>query len=343
VGSKHSGCPVRLFQSIFGRGETVGRYPETLIEQAIERAVDGTDPRLRLLPGYRKRLREPVIHAIDQVVALVDAISAPVPAGVEGYRSDVRLAALFASAEEMLRVFSRDKALSELLASKDGVGAERVSALLLARREEKHILGMDLVGEQVRRDVAQVSVSFSGHLLLEPRTSDEDARRFLKRRAFDHLLTLALGQITEARVEREDLKRQRDLLQRQLRALGRGARIFEGPESSQPDESSLQSELDAVSLQLRELGADEGVLKSHLEILCERLGEAERQLWSDEISLCLGPLNIRCDPDNPSARQIVLRELHNARGAAAVMLPIAITPRELPPRQDFVTEAQRYL
>jgi len=334
---------VRLFQSIFGRCETVGRYPETLIEAAIERAVDGTDPLVRLLPGYRKRLREPVIHAIDQVVALVDAIPPPVPAGAEGYRNDVRLAALFASAEEMLRVFSRDKALLELLASKDGVGAERVSALLLARREEKNILGMDLVGDQVRRDVAQVSVSFSGHLLLEPRTNDEDARRFLKRRAFDYLLTLALGQITEARVEREDRKRQRDLLQRQLRALRRGARIFEEPEAGQPDEASLQSELDAVSLQLRELGADEGVLKSHLEIVGERLGEAERQLWSEEISLCLGPLNIRCDPDDPSARQIVLWEMHNARGAAAVMLPIAIRPRDLPPRQDFVTEAERYL
>jgi hypothetical protein len=318
---------VRLFQSIFGRCETVGRYPETLIEAAIERAVDGTDPLVRLLPGYRKRLREPVIHAIDQVVALVDAIPPPVPAGAEGYRNDVRLAALFASAEEMLRVFSRDKALLELL----------------ARREEKNILGMDLVGDQVRRDVAQVSVSFSGHLLLEPRTNDEDARRFLKRRAFDYLLTLALGQITEARVEREDRKRQRDLLQRQLRALRRGARIFEEPEAGQPDEASLQSELDAVSLQLRELGADEGVLKSHLEIVGERLGEAERQLWSEEISLCLGPLNIRCDPDDPSARQIVLWEMHNARGAAAVMLPIAIRPRDLPPRQDFVTEAERYL
>jgi hypothetical protein len=76
---------VRLLQSIFGRGETVGRYPETLIEMTIERAVDGTDPRLRLLPGYRKRLREPVIHAIEQVVALVDAMPAPVPAGLEGY------------------------------------------------------------------------------------------------------------------------------------------------------------------------------------------------------------------------------------------------------------------
>ncbi len=333
---------MKLFQSIFGGGETVGRYPETLIGEAIERAVDDTDPRLRLVPGYRKRLRKPVVHAIDQVIALVDGIPGPVSAGVDGYRNDFRLAALFASADEMLQVFSRDKALSEYLFSVEGRGAEGVTALLLARREEKNILGMDLVGDQVRCDVAQVSVSFSGHRLVDPRTSEAESRRLLKRRAFDHLLTLALTDITESRVERADLIRQRDLLQRRLRTLNRSGLTFERPEADQPDEATLQAELDTVTEELGKLGADEGVLKTHLEVVAERLQDAERQLWSEEIRLCLGPMNIRRDPDYPSARQIVLQELHTARGERAVMLPVAITLRDLPPREDFLTAVQRY-
>lgn len=287
---------MKLFQSIFGGHERIGRYPETLIEMAIERAVDGTDPRVRLVPGYRKRLRDPVIHAIDQVVAVVDAIPAPLPAGPDGYRTDFRLPALFASIENMLQVFGHDRALSDYLASTEGRGAERVSALLLARREERNILGMDLVGDQVRRDVAQVSISFSGYHLLEPRTSEEESRRFLKRRAFDHLLAQALAQIAEARVERADLQRQRDLLQRQLRAMKRGTLSLDRLEASKADEADLQAELDAVARQLQGLGADAGVLKAHLEIVAERLGEAERQVWSDEVELCLGPMNIRRPP-----------------------------------------------
>jgi hypothetical protein len=334
---------VKLFQSIFGGGEAVGRYPESLIEMAIERAVDGTDPRLRVVPGYRKRLRKPVIHAIDQVIALVDRIPTPVTAGIDSYRNDFRLAALFASSDEMLRTFGRDKALSEYLTSKDGLGAERVTTLLLARREEKNILGMDLVGDQVRRDVAQVSVSFSGHHLLEPRTSEEESRRFLKRRAFDHLLALALAQIAEARVERADLMRQRDLLQRKLRALKGGTLPFRAPESGQPDDADLQAELDAVSAQLQELGAGEGVLEAHLDVVAEHLEDAEHQLWSEEVSLCMGPMNIRRDPEDPSARQMVFQELKNARGARVVILPIAIAPRDLPPREDFIKAAERYL
>jgi hypothetical protein len=334
---------VKLFQSIFGGREAVGRYPEILIEMAIERAVDGTDSRLRLVPGYRKRLREPVIHAIDHVVALVDDIPATVAAGPGAYRNDVRLAALFASAAEMQQVFARDRALSEYLSGGEGLGAERVTALLMARREEKHIFGMDLVGDQVRREVAQVSVSFSGHHLLEPRTVEKECRRFLKRRAFDHLLALALAQIAESRVERADLTRQRDLLQRKLRTMKRGTLSFDRPDPGEPDAAGLQAELDAVSRQLEALGADADVLRAHLEVVAERLGEAERQVWSGDINLCLGPMNIRHEPGDPSGRTIVLHELQNARAARAVVLPVAIAPRDLPSREDFVTAAERYL
>jgi hypothetical protein len=334
---------VKLFQSIFGGREAVGRYPESLIEMAIERTVDGTDSRLRLVPGYRKRLREPVIHAIDHVVALVDGIPATVAAGPGDYRNDPRLTALFASADEMQQMFARDKGLSDYLSGSEGRGAERVTALLMARREERHILGMDLVGDQVRRDVAQVTVSFSGHHLLEPQTIEEECRRFLKRRAFDHLLALALAQIAEARLERADLTRQRDLLQRKLRTMKRGTLSFDQPDPGEPDEAAIQAELDDVSGQLQALGADAGLLKAHLEVVAERLQGAERQIWAEDVQLCLGPMNIRREPGDPSGRVILLHELQTTRGARAVVLPVAIDPRELPRQEDFVSAAQRYL
>jgi hypothetical protein len=105
---------LKLFQSIFGGGETRGRYPESLIEAAIERAVDGTDSRLRLLTGYRKRLRKPVVVAIDHVVALVDGVHESLSAGRAEHGTEPRLAALFASAADMLEIFARDAALKDL-------------------------------------------------------------------------------------------------------------------------------------------------------------------------------------------------------------------------------------
>lgn len=334
---------MKLFQSIFGAGETRGRYPESLIDMATERAVDGTDSRLRLLPGYRKRLRKPIIQAIDHVVALVDAIPAPLAAGARDQGTEPRLAAVFASAADMLDLLGRDPQLTAFLASAPGRGAERVTALLLAERVERNILGMDLVGDQVRRDVQQVSVSFTAHRLLDPGTSEEECRRQWKRRAFDHLLTLALTRIAEARVERADLTRQRDLLRRKLIALERVGWSFEQTEAGHPDPTALAAELDGITAQLTEVGMDQGVLAAHLGIVCDLLTDAPRQLWAEPIRLFLDPMNIRRDERYPSARPIDLLELHNALGRRVVIMPLTIPPAELPEREDLVTAASRYL
>ncbi len=332
----------KLFQSIFRGGEQPGRYPESLVEMAIERTLDGTDPRLRLLRGYQKRLRGPVIRAIDHVVALVDAIPDPVPAGSLEYAQDPRLAALFVSAEEMLACFARDRALVELLANPEADAREGITALLAAQRRERNILGLDLMGDQVRREVAQVAVSFTGHRLVDPQGSEAKARRLLKRRAFDHLLGLALGRITELRMERADLSRQRDLLQRKLQTLEAGEWGFDRSPGGPADPRNLAVELESIEAQLEAMGADDEVLERHLGIVAEVLGEAERQLWAEEISLCLDAMNIERSPEDPTARQALFQELHNPRGQRAVILPISFHPGALPAREDWLAAASRY-
>ncbi|RKT46165.1 hypothetical protein [Thiocapsa rosea] len=334
---------MNLFQSIFRGGESRGRYPESLIEAAIDRAVEGTDARLLLLPGYRKRLRGPVIHAIDHVVALVDAVPTPLMAGRREHGEDPRLAAVFTSAADMLGIFGRDPSLTAFLATPEGAAAEQVTCLLLAERVERNILGMDLVGDQVRRDVPQVAVSFTGHRLVDPRVDEAEMRRALRRRAFDHLLALALNRIAEVRVEREDLMRQRDLLRRKRTALERGGWTFEATQTTPGDPAALMGELNTITAQLAALGTDDGVLRAHLGIVADSLAEAERRFWAEELDLSLDAMNIRRDPGQPSARRIVLKELHNARGWRLVMLPLMITPDEIPPREDFVAAAERYL
>jgi hypothetical protein len=334
---------VKLFQSIFGGDERVGRYHESLIEMATERVVDGTDSRLRLLSGYRKRLRKPVIQAIDHVVALVDGIPAPSLAGRNDLRAEPRLAAVFASAQSMLDIFAQDRELADFLSSPDGANCPRVTALLLAERKEKRILGMELVDDRVQHGVQQVTVSFNQHRLLDPWCSEAKTRRQLKRRVFDHLISLALTRITDLRGDREDLKRQRDLLRRKLAALERGGWGFDAPQGQRPDAGAVTTELGAVTAQLNALGADERVLQVNLETIAELLGEASRQICVDEVTLYLDPMNIQRDAHYPSAHRIVMQELRNAQGRRAVMLPISITPADLPPREDFVTAAKRYL
>ena len=90
----------RLFQSIFGKNDAPpgGLLSDSLVQAAIERAVDGTDLRMRILPGYAKKLREPVVHAIGHVIALVQRLVPPVEATASAREHSPALSAVFTSA-----------------------------------------------------------------------------------------------------------------------------------------------------------------------------------------------------------------------------------------------------
>ncbi len=181
---------LRLLQSIFGFGETEGGIPESIVKQAIERAVDGTDPWLRAVSGYKKKLRPAVIRAIDHVISLVDRLPPPIVAGPASFGDDSRLKAFFLSSAEMAQVFTTDRSLADFRRGPEK-DAARIIALLLMEKRENISLGVELTGEIVMRDVPQVTVSFESHRLLEP-TGDEAATRLrLKRRAFDYLVSVA--------------------------------------------------------------------------------------------------------------------------------------------------------
>jgi hypothetical protein len=333
---------LEIFQSIFGAGEQQGNYPDSLIESATERAVDGTDPRLRALFGYKKSLRPAVIHAIDHVVALVDGIPAPLPAGRGDYNADPRLKAMFASADRMQEVLGHDAALNDIR-SGSGRTAEQFVALLLAERIEKNVLGMEMTGDMLQRDVAQVSVSFRNHRLIEVTSNEADTRRQLKRRAFDHLLSLSLARMADVQGERAGLARQRDLLQQKLSVLKRSGWSFEAAEGAHPEHKALIAELQEIESELAKLGTDTNALLGRLETIVDLLGHAEQQLWADEPIIYLDNMNIRRDAHDASAQRITLRELHNARGASLAMLLIALAPGELPQRDNVLSAAARYL
>ena len=335
---------LKLLHSIFGGGERRGRYPASLIEMAIERAVEGTDPRLRALPGYSHKLREPVIQAIDHVIELVDAIHLePVTVTAACHGTDARLGALFASAESMLDILGRDQTLRDYLDTAEGRRAPHVHTLLLAERVERHVLGLDLVGDQVRRDVAEIAVNFCAHRLLEPNADADETRRHLKRRAFDFLLTQALHRISQTNLERVDLAHQRDLVQRKLSALEQGGWGFTLAEGEQPNLAALMADLDEITAHLQALGPDQAILETHLGILMEVLGDAEHQLWAEPISLFLDAMNIVRDEHDTSARRIDLLELRGGKGQRLVMLPLVIAPDQLPAQVDFLTAVDRYL
>jgi hypothetical protein len=191
--------------------------------------------------------------------------------------------------------------------------------------------------------VAQVTVGFRNHRLVDVAENEAETRRLLKRRAFDHLLTLALAHIAELRAERSDLARQRDVLRHKLATLEAHGWSFAEAEAGPSDPAGLQAELDAIESQLQSLGADSSVLETHLDIVADLLGQAEQQLHIETVPLRLDSMNIQRTADDPTARAFELQEIHNGRGRSSVLALLEIYPAELPPLENRLATAHRYL
>jgi hypothetical protein len=337
---------LRLLQSIFGKGsgEEQAGYPESLVEAAIERAIDGTDPRLRALPGYHKRLRPTVIRAIDQVVRLVDGLHPPAEVNPRHYGMDTQLSAFFTSIEHLQQVLGSDSTLSECFKGAGGIAPERVVTLLVMEKRERNVLGMEFERGSVRREVPQVTVSFTGHHFVDPEPTEEETRRCLKRRAFDHLLALALGRMAAARAERAELKEQHSLLRHKLSSLQQGGWSFEQAGAVEGMKvTTLESQIEEIEVQLGRLGADSGMLEAHLGTLIEVLSRPQENLWLTPISLIVDRMGIKREHADVGALELKLDELHNAAGRSAIIRLVSIARDVLPPRHDFLREAWRYL
>ena len=320
---------LRLLQSIFGGGEVHGGYPESIVKMAIERVVDGTDPWLRTVSGYKKKLRPAVIRAIDHVIALVDGLPPPIPVDLQCRGDDPLLKAFFISLDEMRKVFGTDRMLSGFLRGA-AVVPEKVIALLAMEMKEKVILGDELSGDIVVRDVPQLTVSFEAHRLIDPSGDQEETRRLLMRRAYDNLIKFALKRITMIKTERTYLERRHALLQSKLAILERGDWSFEGTGSADnSDIPGLEEQIGQIESQLLEIGGDDRMLEVYLDIVIEVLGRPGEHLWGQQETLILDSMGIKRSQVASNAHEMTFSKLCNSEGQRFVLLLVALSGEEV--------------
>ena len=303
---------LNLFADIFDhQGDKPSILPPSLVKTVIERTVDGTDPRLRIVRGYKKALKKSVVHAAEHIIDLIDGLPRPVVASKATLATDPALAALFYSEDSMNQIISRDAAMREFRSS-NPLTAGPVTALLIAQRTEKHGFGYAEIGDQIVKDVPRTTISFGQRLLLEPTTSEKETRRQLKRRAFDHLLTVALLHVTERKQERGALTVRRALLRSKLEIMRRAGGFTE--HTAADDQARLQADLEEIEQQLSGLGTSEDVLAGNLATIADVLSKAESHLWLEEKLLCLDKWYVLHDKPGPSAPQIAFNDLHDSEG-----------------------------
>ncbi len=340
---------LRFISSLFAaprpRHEAVD---EQLLERATERVVAGSDPRLRALPGYRRRLRPFVENAVTHIINVVNALPEATEISRGAFRTDPRLRAFFVSADHLQQALGGCPLLRDYLPAAKGALPDEIFGLLSMERTEKRVLGMALRGDTIQRDVARVAVNFGDHRYLGPSESEADTRREVMRRAFDFLIEKALQNIVAARSRKAELEQQHQLLQRKLKAMAAGnwglEPMFTATGSEPPDPAALEAEIEAIQSRLIGLGSSSNVLEQSLEHIGETLGRPAHWLALRNVSLELDQMSIKRDASTVgSAYKLELTEVFSGSGERRTVLLGRIPLPDLPSRPDFLKEAERLL
>lgn len=334
-----------LFASVY---QPDSRLSPELIDAAIERTVDGTDRRVRALSDYRRRLLGPVERAVDHVAALVDDIPAPAEISARSFGADTRIRAFFSSVEHLRDVLGKFKDLRDFQQRQAASPPAEIFGLLVMQKKERTVLGMELDGDTVRRDVIQVAVSFSHHRYIAPAATECDTRWELKKCAFDFLIERALEVLAQETRKRGELGRQRNLLQRKLDALRAGnwglGSAFAGDEPAVADIGEMEAEIEAIDAELGQFGTNALSLEKSLGHIAEVIGQPKQWLDARQIALRLDYRGIKLADSCPAAAgELRLTELYSGTGERRIILPGRIPWEEIPDRPDVIKELERYL
>lgn len=304
-----------------------GGADDGVVERCLEHAVDIIDPKLRIDSAYQRHLREPVARLLRHAEQFAAQVPGPIELGRHEYAADPLVHALFGSADELPRVLGQSIALRDYLegAPPDESG---VYAVMGVRRGEKKVLGVELQGDVIHRDVPQSIVYFSAHTLVGPSTTEADTRRFLARSAFESVAKRLADEITKQRGERKELRAERAMLRAQAR--------------SSADEA-LRKKLSDLEYRLRALGAKLqpkavrdriAALMSHPELLLRLETTTER----------LTRMGVRAGPGSTdSADTIAFPELVGRDRRRWVVVLVHLPKEELGPALEHGIPSQAWI
>jgi len=285
----------RLIDRLRGR---YARLDEQDIERAIDIVVEQTDPRLRFVRGFRRKLRKPVVRSLVYVDDLVSRIPGPFEISRKAYGTDPQVNALFGSADDIEALFASNKMLQDFF--RDTPGCDRVCVPLAMMRREKRILAMALSGDMVRRDVARTAVNFSGHRLgIVCAESEAELRGKLKWRGIHTLAVTALEDITRLKSRTAELEEQRALLKMKLRdvqAQHSGLDAVAGaPSGDSQEQQALEQRLEDTAQKLQQARTGVATLVDYLDQVCQVLNHPSRYLRVRRNSVTVDRMGIKLD------------------------------------------------
>lgn len=266
---------MELFGQLFGHNREKDA-PELL--QAIERAISVVEPLLKHARGYPEDYRKPVATALEYARSLAASIPGSVAINRESYARDAFVHALFPSVDFVSEAFCTSRALQDYY--REFPAADELYALMGMRRFEKNMVGMELVGDMVQRDVVQKVVYFTSHTIENPAPSEKQAREQAAWSFFDCLAGKVKKRAETRKLDKQSQLQEKDLLIAKLRVADAKARP-----ALEEELSAMMANIQAATRSLE--------LHSYMEDFEAVLLKPEQHLRLNQTRIILDSMGIR--------------------------------------------------
>lgn len=210
---------MRVFGHLFGHDG--GQYLPDLLP-TIERAVCAVEPLIKQMSGYPENYRRPVSTALEYAHDLAAVIPGPVPVNKEAYAKEPLVHALFPSIDFIRDAFRASRALQDYRPASSANG--ELYALMGMRRREKNMMGMELSGQTIQRDVMQNVIYFTSHTIEYPAPNEKQARDQIAWGFFDSLVDKVKKRIEARKLDKQALQQEKDMLMARLHAADKETR-----------------------------------------------------------------------------------------------------------------------
>ena len=307
------------------------QYPD--IAMTVERVIDGIDGRIRLVSGYRKKLQHVIRNSLDFTDSLIDRFPGAIEVSSRTFVSDPYVNAFFSNTRDVQTIFSQSSEIREFMEDIAHGEITQCCALLCMRKTEKTVLGVELDGDILKKDVKQIAVNFSDHRIYSPASTEAETRQGLKQCLFEGLVTNTLERVVQLRLSNQRLQNERQMLQARLRhAQYLLDRQIERPTS----EIDGKREIEELKLKLEK--TEEDLRKIHLatpqvslEQVVEVFSNPEKFVRLQESTLRLNKMGIKID----AAATQPCNTLNLTEVSIGELLPRVVTLARFP-REEFL-------
>lgn len=319
---------------------------EASINRAIERVVEGTNPKIRAVTGYRAKLRPYMQRALDHAEYVAERIPGPLDCCRRAWAEDPSVNAFFSGVDELRRTFGRNAELRNLY----GQNPDLAEAFLLLTMERKEIdtFGTAVDGGMLKRDVKQVTVAFSSHQVDMPSATEKELREKLKYRAFDVLVCRALQQISAYEARTHELETTLSRLKTKQKLFDMRSASLETTmidlETRADGVQEIAAQIEETEQALLSARAEFYTLEDAIDVIKDVFGNPDQYVALIPYSVHLNRFNVRTDgTKGEQGQEVCLSELKLCHDLERVVL-IARFPRdEMPPEDHCLREAERYL